>query len=332
MNPKVVGMVTSYPAMFTNKPLAANLSDWLWHQTPHSFGRWGNIQMQANAPNPDFLLLYQFEFPRKVYKTWKGRLKDRAIALFQPRSNPEEEITAKFRGVPKERIVSLLREPPLEEYVEVYKENYEQSKLYCGCVSSPDDLAPVPDYMPAIWYHGNSFRELNEMGPTEKLKACSWITSGIDRSGSHLRRLDFLRMLQERSPDIDLYGRNLPDWTKNLGSLNNKWHAMAPYYYNLAIENYTGNQWYVSEKLWDALLAWCLPIYYGGPAADKLLPPGSFLRLPSLDEKGLEFIKEVTSTLDCWHAALDAIAEARQIILHELNLLNWLSNFVAKSS
>ncbi|TAF59142.1 MAG: glycosyltransferase, partial [Oscillatoriales cyanobacterium] len=90
------------------------------------------------------------------------------------------------------------------------------------------------------------------------------------------------------------------------------------------------NDWYVSEKLWDALLAWNLPIYYGGSAADKLLPAGSFLRLPSLDEKGVEFIKEVIATPDCWHEARDKIAEARQIILHELNLLNWLSNFVCQ--
>lgn len=73
----------------------------------------------------------------------------------------------------------------------------------------------------------------------------------------------------------------------------------------------------MSEKLWDSLLGWCLPIYYGGGAADKLLPPGSFLRLPSQDEKGLAYIKEVTST--------DAIAKARQVILHKLNLLEWLS-------
>jgi hypothetical protein len=72
-----------------------------------------------------------------------------------------------------------------------------------------------------------------------------------------------------------------------------------------------------------------LPIYYGGPAADKLLPKGSFLRLPSMDEKGLKYIQEVTATPDAWHEAKEAIAEARNIILHELNLLNWLSNYVA---
>jgi hypothetical protein len=49
-----------------------------------------------------------------------------------------------------------------------------------------------------------------------------------------------------------------------------------------------------------------------------------------LDEKGVEFIKEVVATADYWHEAREKIAEARQLILHELNLLNWLSKFVSQ--
>jgi hypothetical protein len=47
-----------------------------------------------------------------------------------------------------------------------------------------------------------------------------------------------------------------------------------------------------------------------------------------LDQKGVDYLREVTSSLDAWHEAKEAIAEARQVILYELNLLNWLSNFV----
>jgi hypothetical protein len=47
-----------------------------------------------------------------------------------------------------------------------------------------------------------------------------------------------------------------------------------------------------------------------------------------LDEKGLAYIREVTASPDLWYERKDAIAEARQIILHKLNLLNWLSDYV----
>lgn len=321
MGRKIVGMVSSYVGL-NPSPV-----DWLWQQTPNPFGVWGNIEMQATATQPDFLLLYQFDFLPKPAskKRWEKLLKK-----FQPAE--EEDFRPQFHGVSQEQIIYLLREPPLTEIVHLNKAVYAKAKQYCGYISGPDDFAPTPDYMPAIWYLNNSFRDLNEMPIPAKEKTCSWITSGISRTANHRQRLEFIRLLQNGEVNFDLYGRGLPNWAQAKGQLHNKWYAMAPYYYNLSIENYAENNWYVSEKLWDALLAWCLPIYYGGPAADKLLPPGSFLRLPSLDEKGLAYIKEVTATPDAWYAAKDAIAEARQIILHKLNLLNWLSEYVEKFS
>lgn len=321
MDRKIVGMLSSYPNL--------NQSDWLWQQSPHNFGVWDKIQILARDTKPDFLLMYQFDFyqKRSQKKSWLSRWQKKPSYTYQP-----VEVESQLRSVPQERIIYLLREPPLEEVVDINKMNYAAAKNYCGYISGPDDFAPVPDYMPAIWYLNNSFRELNEMNPPVKEKYCSWITSGINRTENHRKRLNFLRLLQEQELGVDFYGRDLPDWSKSFGKVGNKWHAMAPYYYNLSIENYAENELYVSEKLWDALLAWCLPIYYGGSAADKLLPPGSFLRLPSMDEKGIAYIKEVISSADAWYAAKDAIAEARQIILHKLNLLNWLSDFVSKYS
>jgi Glycosyltransferase family 10 (fucosyltransferase) C-term len=315
MNIKTVGMVSSYGALKTR-------GDWLWQQTPNFFGIWQNIQMQALASQPDFLLMYQFDFP---HAPQKQSLLDK---LRKKPKKSEVNINSLLRGVSKEKVIFLMREPPLDEVVEKHKKAYQAAQKYCGYVSGPDDFAPISEYMPAIWYHSNSFQDLNEMPPPQKIAPCSWITSGINRTANHRQRLNFLHSMQASEIKFDLYGRDLPKTAKSRGELGNKWYGMAPYYYNLAIENYADNNWYVSEKLWDSLLAWCLPIYYGGPAADKLLPPGSFLRLPSLDEKGIAYIQEVTATPDAWYAAKDAIAEARQIILHELNLLNWLGNFV----
>ena len=317
MTIKTIGMISSYRGL-------EKRCDWLWQQTPHQFGTWGNIRMQAIAPNPDFLLMYQLDFPKATQqKSWLDSFRKK-------QQKTEININSLLRDVPKEKIIYLLREPPLDEVVEFTKQNYQEAEKYCGYISGPDDFAPTPDYMPAIWYHSNSFQDLNEMPPAEKVSPCSWITSGISRTVKHRQRLSFLQSLQENEIKFDLYGRDLPTWANKSGELSNKWYGMAPYYYNLAIENYAENNWYVSEKLWDSLLAWCLPIYYGGPAADKLLPPGSFLRLPSLDEKGIAYIKEVTSSPDAWYQAKEAIAEARQIILHKLNLLNWLSEYTAK--
>ncbi|WP_416673034.1 glycosyltransferase family 10 domain-containing protein [Egbenema bharatensis] len=318
MGRKIVGMLTSYQGL--------NQSDWLWQQTPHSCGVWKNIQMLKNAPNPDFLLLYQYDFfapPSR--KSWRDR-------FLKPSPQPVSLTAKDLRGVPPARSIYLLREPPLAEILHKNQINYDAARAYCDYVSGPEEAAPIPDYMPAIWYHANSFRELDQMPPPEKVKPCSWITSGINRTENHRKRLAFLNQIQQSALEVDFYGRGLPQEVRSGGELKNKWYGMAPYYYNLAIENYADNDWYVSEKLWDSLLAWCLPIYYGGSAADRLLPPGSFLRLPSMDETGMAYVQEVISSPEAWYAAKEAIAEARQIILHKLNLLNWLSEFVEARS
>ncbi|MBF2000989.1 MAG: glycosyltransferase [Synechococcales cyanobacterium M58_A2018_015] len=319
MGKKTIGMISSYKGLVQ--------ADWMWNQTPQPFGVWGDIQMQATNPAPDFLLLYNFhEFQPAAPRGWWARWQR------QPHSglHSEQDLQARFRGVPKARRIALVREPPFEEKLQQRAADYQQAQLHCGYVSGPDDLAPVPNYMPAIWYVGESFQQLRDGGVPQKSRACSWITSGIHRTANHRKRLSFLKLLQENAFPFDLYGRDLPDWAIGYGMIANKSHALAPYYYNLAIENYADNQWYVSEKLWDALLSWCLPIYYGGSAADHLLPPGSFLRLPSLDQQGLAYLREITATPDAWYAAKDAIAEARQVILHKLNLVNWLADYVAQ--
>lgn len=318
MTKKIVGMASGYA------DLNPSPADWLWMQSPAAFGHWSNIQMQGPHDQPDFLLLYQFDFPQPPKPlSWRNRWRgQKPVVPVDPRSQ--------LRGVPKDRTICLLREPPLPEIQPINQWNYQQASQYCGYVSGPDDAAPVPDYMPAIWYVSNSFRDLNELPPPPKVRRCSWITSGINRTASHQQRLAFLRLLRDRELPFDLYGRDLPAWAQANGKIGGKWYGMSPYYYNLAIENYAENDWYVSEKLWDSLLSWCLPIYYGGGAATKLLPSGSFLRLPSLDEKGLAYIQAVIATPDAWYEAKEAIAEARQIILHKLNLLNWLSDYVGK--
>lgn len=321
MNRTVIGMMSSYVGL---NPCSI---DWLWNQAKQPLGQWNRIQVLANAERPDFMLMYNFhDFPQVPQRHWNPLKNQRRQKQY---IDLQTALEAKRRGVPPERTLFLWREPPLAEIVHKNIATYNQAKPYCHYISGPDDHAPQPDYMPAIWYVNNTFAELEQMPPPPKVKPCSWITSGIDRTANHRTRLAFLQLIHESDLDCDFYGRGLPTWAK-ASAINNKWYGMAPYYYNLSIENYADNDWYVSEKLWDSLLSWCLPIYYGGSAADRLLPPGSFLRLPSLDEKGLQYIREVTATPDAWYEAKDAIAEARQIILHKLNLVNWLAEYVAK--
>jgi hypothetical protein len=58
MTRPIVGMLSSYGGL--------SQCDWLWKQSPEPFGVWGNIQLQASDPQPDYLLLYQFNFNQQL--------------------------------------------------------------------------------------------------------------------------------------------------------------------------------------------------------------------------------------------------------------------------
>ena len=129
MNIKTIGMVSSYRNLDKQ-------GDWLWQQTPHQFGIWGNMQMQTLASKPDFLLMYQFNFPQPPQpKSWWDSVRKKP-------QKTEFNTASLLRGVSQERIIYLLREPPLDEVIENHHRTYQQAQKYCGYVSGPDDLAP----------------------------------------------------------------------------------------------------------------------------------------------------------------------------------------------
>jgi hypothetical protein len=50
------------------------------------------------------------------------------------------------------REYSLKQGLPQSQVMAINQENYHWANRHCGYVSGPDDAAPHPDYMPAIWY------------------------------------------------------------------------------------------------------------------------------------------------------------------------------------
>ena len=101
-----IGMISSYSGL-------SQRSDWLWQQTPEHFGIWDNIQIHTTAPKPDFLLMYQFDFPKSVPKSpLKSPLKKFLLNRFrkqQPKSKPNIHQVLDNLNVPQERIIYLLR-------------------------------------------------------------------------------------------------------------------------------------------------------------------------------------------------------------------------------
>ncbi|WP_397303662.1 glycosyltransferase family 10 domain-containing protein [Nonlabens ulvanivorans] len=80
---------------------------------------------------------------------------------------------------------------------------------------------------------------------------------------------------------IDVYGKGWPDGISLEDSREGDWSTrkrdlLNPYHFNLAFEN-TSALNYITEKIWDSIENYCLPIYYGDNGIYDLFPQDSFI-------------------------------------------------------
>jgi hypothetical protein len=102
----------------------------------------------------------------------------------------------------------------------------------------------------------------------------------------HNLRLQLIEYLQSVQYDYDLYGRGF-------NQIDNKFDALYPYKYSIAIENSRFNH-YWTDKITDCFLSWTLPFYYGAQNIHKYFPKESFIIInPNRKEETLKIIKNV---------------------------------------
>src|SRR6185436_3361227 len=103
---------------------------------------------------------------------------------------------------------------------------------------------------------------------TKKDKVLSIVVSNKTFTKGHKKRFDFLQKIEKELGDtIDIFGFGFK-------TIEDKWDAIAPYKYHIAIENASYND-YWTEKLSDAFLGQTHPIYYGCPNIYDYFPKNS---------------------------------------------------------
>ncbi|MEQ3657263.1 MAG: glycosyltransferase family 10 [Dokdonia sp.] len=81
---------------------------------------------------------------------------------------------------------------------------------------------------------------------------------------------------------MDIYGKGWPAGVSKEDSRDGDWvgrkgNILDGYHFNLAFEN-TAAPRYTTEKIWDSIAAYCLPVYYGaGTDIYTLFPKDSFI-------------------------------------------------------
>jgi hypothetical protein len=109
--------------------------------------------------------------------------------------------------------------------------------------------------------------------------------------------------------------------------LADKWDGLAPYRYSIAIEN-SQVPHYWTEKIADCFLAGTIPIYWGCPNITDYFPSDAMIQLESLDPHRVSAQLKAEATVEGYHRRLDALREAKRLVLDDYNLFNLARDLV----
>jgi hypothetical protein len=174
------------------------------------------------------------------------------------------------------------------------------------------------------WHINKSFSELIKLPPARdmKLDKVSCIVSNLNWMKGHELRLKFVDFLNKSKFPIELYGRGSRP-------IEDKFDALYPFKYSIAFENSSyKNYW--TEKIADCFLSWSIPIYYGCPNILDYFPEGSILLVdPKKPEQSLKKIEEAVQN-NYWEKNLNAVAEARDLILNKYQFFPFITNLIGE--
>lgn len=168
------------------------------------------------------------------------------------------------------------------------------------------------------WYFQQDHNYLKYLPVPGKTKTISCIASNLKQLEGHRLRLNFIKILRQRLPQTDFFG-------KGTHFLHNKMDGLLPYRYNIALENFSSPH-YFTEKINDCFLCYTVPLYYGCKKIGKYFPEKSFITIDIQNpEAAIRKIEEVLLH-DDWHSRLEAVKEARDLVLNKYQPLAGAAN------
>lgn len=168
------------------------------------------------------------------------------------------------------------------------------------------------------WHIDKDFDFLNsvKIDSLNKENRIVWVTSNKRSSKGHNIRMNFLDKIK-RLPFVNLYGRGI-------NQIDDKWDVLCNSKYAIAYENFQ-NDYYWTEKIIDCYLSFTMPLYFGCNSIENFFPKNSFIQIDPQDKHIDLFLKEIVLS-NKWEDNLEAIIQARELILKEYQLFPFLYN------
>lgn len=260
--------------------------------TPNQSGEWGNLKGVSNYKDADYFGVIDY-LPSGL-------------------------------GIDESKCVFLGAHP---ETMQAYRnmDSYKGLKMY-DCKNS---------FGFGEWWLKYDYDYLSNLKPMQKTKQLGCIMSNADSQPYHKARLEWLkRFTEQQLITFDLHGRIVP-FTDNMkrfyrgacGSYDPRGAASSGSNDHMSgkevvyeehkymIEFDAPGENYFSERVFDCLLLWAVPVYWGGKNLDKYIPKESFINF-DIDKDG----SDVLYSNDNYEKRITYISQARDLLLNKYQL------------
>jgi len=181
-----------------------------------------------------------------------------------------------LRNYPLEKCFLLVMEPPIvlpdlhAEWVRYY---------FNQIFTLFDDPIDNQKYF-KLYFPQPRLQMIENVPDFSQKKLCAMINGnksfGEERS-LYPERRKVIYYFTDHCSEFDLYG---PDWhgySAWRGYTPGKWETLKNYKFNFCYENFTNQNGYISEKIFDAMVAGCVPIYWGANNITDYIPGECFI-------------------------------------------------------
>ena len=287
--------------------VSTSFPEWpLLRQTPGSKGMWGDCQFVLNEDMNEC----------DYWVVCEGLLQ------------------AESTVCPRKNTILITWEPPA---VKVYNEEFiSQFGTVITCHRNISHPNVIYSQQGLPWHVGRQVKdgknikfskdydELNNIRSFNKDKLLSVICSSKDHTKGHKKRVEFAERLKQ------YFGEKVDVWGWGFQEIEDKWDAISRYKYHVVIENSSSPD-YWTEKLSDAFLGGAHPFYYGCPNISEYFSEDSFTSIDINNfERSASIIEEAIANRK-YEKSVDAILDARDLMLDKYNLFPMIYTFCKKN-
>lgn len=248
-------------------------------------------------------------------KIANGHLRDCAgiIVCALPDAKTLERIAAKY----KSKSVQLIFEPPIliPQYYNPQLQNHF-AKIFIMLDQFVNDRSYVKFFYPQV-----NLVMTNKKIPFAQKKLCTLITKNNPLvhhyAELYSKRRGIIQFFEKNAPqDFDFYGHGWnaqqhPCYKGDLvfqGDIPSKVKTLPHYKFSICFEN-SRFDGYITEKIFDSMIAGCVPVYWGAPNVTQFIPENCFINRDKF-QSNQELYQFLINMSESEHAAyIEAIKE-----------------------